>query len=354
MTNSENSNYTMDNPHRHFFWIAFIAIIGASCSRTAQNMELPSLFSAWDQQEVLELEIETDLPALLAKGDADQPATISWQDATGSMQQLTAKVEVRGKTRREICEFPPLKLKFDEAVLQANGWNPAFENLKLVTHCINGEDELVLREYLTYLMLNQLTDKSFRVQLAKVTYRSGANATEAYAFVMENNDEMAYRLNGEVLEPGQLQLKAIDAEQYRLLTVFQYMIGNTDWNLAKSHNIKLVNTGNAKAPMPVPYDFDHSGLVNAPYAQPHPTMPIKTVRERFFQWRGQNAEGLDKTLQLFRDKKKTLYSLVNGFEYLSPASRQDILRYLDSFYRSLPQIPALASNNHKVNKKIDV
>lgn len=344
----------MDNPHRHLFWIVFIAIIGTSCSRTTQNAEQPSLFSEWNQQEILELEIETDLAALLTNGKQGQVATISWHDANGMMQQLVAEVEVRGKTRREICEFPPLKLKFEEATLQANGWNPAFENIKLVTHCINGDDELVLREYLTYLMLNQLTDKSFRVQLAKVTYRNGDQATDAFAFVIENNDEMAHRLGGEILEEEDLQLNAIDAEQYKLLTVFQYMVGNTDWNLAKSHNIKLVNTGNAQVPTPVPYDFDYSGMVNAPYAKPHPSMPIQTVRERFFQWRGSNAEGLAETLELFRDKKKTLYNLVYDFEYLSIESRQDILQYLDSFYSSLPQIPALASRSNKVNKEIGV
>ncbi len=194
----------------------------------------------------------------------------------------------------------------------------------------------------TYLIMNELTDKSFRVQLAKVTYRSPDGATEAYAFIMENNHEMADRIGGDLLKEEPLQLTTIDAEQYRLLTVFQYMIGNTDWNLAKSHNIKLVSTGAGEAPTPVPYDFDYSGLVNAPYAQPHPQMPIRHVRERFFQWRGANTEGLEQTLQLFREKKNAIYELVRGFEYLSRESRQDILQYLDIFYKGLPQLPTLA------------
>ncbi|MBK7874075.1 MAG: hypothetical protein IPJ74_27220 [Saprospiraceae bacterium] len=254
---------------------------------------------------------------------------------------------MRGKTRREICAFPPLKIKFDEKTLQAKGFNPAYENLKLVTHCVAGNDELVLREYLIYLILNQLTNKSFRVQLAKVTYRSINSKIEAYAFVIENNDEMAHRLDGEIVEAE--QLKAIDAAQYRLLTVFQYMIGNTDWNLDKSHNIKLISINKNSSPTPVPYDFDHAGLVNAPYAKPHPMMPVKNVRERYLQWRGTNTEGLEETLQLFKERKEILYQEVIDFELLSKASRQNILQYLDSFYNSLPQIPKLAVKTSKEN-----
>ncbi len=338
----------MKNPGYYLISILLLYLLSVSCSRTNQKTEQPSLFSQWNQQEVLELEIETDLATLFANGEKDQPANISWRNADGSTQSLNAEVEVRGKTRREICEFPPLKLKFDEDTLQAKGWNPAFENLKLVTHCMNGDEGLVLREYLTYLMLNQLTDKSFRVQLAKVTYRSNNETTKAFAFIIENNDEMAGRLSGKVLEEEELQLNSIDAEQYRLLTVFQYMVGNTDWNLAKSHNIKLVNTGNANVPIPVPYDFDYSGLVNAPYAKPHPSMPIQTVRERFFQWRCSNTNGLDETLELFKQKKGVLYELVNDFDYLSQEVRQDILLYLDSFYSSLSDIPNLTLRTETV------
>lgn len=337
-----------DGPGRRnftsFLGVCFLAIIAMSCG---QQNEIPkpqaSLFDQWQKDELLELNIETDLNALFANEEADQNATLTW-----GTQQMDAKLSVRGKTRKEICDFPPLKIKMDKEELIAHGFNPAFRSLKLVTHCLEGNEELVLREYLVYKMLNKITDKSFEVQLAKVTYHSPEGSMDTYAFLIEDKDEMGARVGGNVLEEELAQLKTIDAEQYRMLTVFQYMIGNTDWNLAKSHNIKLVQTDAKSAPIPVPYDFDHAGLVNAPYANPHPQLPIKNVRERFFQWRGANQNGLSETLAQFRAKQNDIYKLVLEFDYLSEASKQDILQYLDEFYHSLPQIPALAVNNKKV------
>lgn len=342
-------------PLTFFAALLLIAFAYTSCTSAADEPAQASYFEQWQNEALLELEIETDLEQLFANQNeaAEQTANLTWK-ASATRAQIQADISVRGKTRREICDFPPLKLKLDKEQLQAQGFNADFRSLKLVTHCLAGNDELVLREYLIYKMLNELTDKSFRVQLARVTYRSNGNATEAYAFLIEDKDEMAGRLNGSVLESDQRELATIDAEQYRLLTVFAYMIGNTDWNLGKSHNIKLVQTADGGAPVPVPYDFDYSGLVNAPYANPHPQLPIQNVRQRFFQWRGASAQGLDETIGHFRTKKYDLYKVVQTFDYLDEASRRDMLQYLDEFYQSLPKLPTLAMNKSAIARSAGV
>ncbi len=126
------------------------------------------------------------------------------------------------------------------------------------------------------------------------------------------------------------------------MTVFQYMIGNTDWCMSKQHNIKLVNMGKATSLVPVPYDFDYAGMVNAHYALPPANLPIKSVRERFFQWRGKDTSELQQTLDLFRAKRATLYELIVNFEPLAIESRLEMMSYLDSFYANMPQAPRLA------------
>ncbi|MFN7117106.1 MAG: hypothetical protein ACK4TA_09935 [Saprospiraceae bacterium] len=313
----------------------------ASCAPKPDNEALnPSLFAHLSQPEVLEMTLETDWHYLVENKAADLalPVTVRW-----GKEQIPAEISVRGHARRNICAFPPLKLKFSEENLASRGLNPDYKSLKLVTHCINGNNDLVLREFLTYKMLNTLTDNSFRVQLAKVTYQDAQGSTEAYAFIIENNEEMAERLGGELIEDEPSELTAINADQYNLMAVFQYMIGNTDWNMTKQHNIKLVNKGHATAPLPIPYDFDYSGMVNAHYALPPAKLPIKSVRERFFQWRGKNTSDLPQTLERFRAKREALYDLVINFELLSMESRLDMMSYLDSFYKNMPQAPRLAS-----------
>ena len=50
--------------------------------------------------------------------------------------------------------------------------------------------------------------------------------------------------------------------------MFSYMIGNTDWSMAYQHNTEMFFNGKINSS---PYDFDHSGLVNAYYAKPNLT-----------------------------------------------------------------------------------
>jgi hypothetical protein len=113
------------------------------------------------------------------------------------------------------------------------------------------------------------------------------------------------------------------------------MIGNTDWNLSLRHNIKLIDQGDGKSPIPIPYDFDYSGLVNAKYASPHPSLPIKNTRQRLFQWRGSNKASLEPSIQVFLDKKDELYAMLYGCLLIDDDSREDIIAYITAFYNEI-------------------
>lgn len=298
-----------------------------------------SIFEHLQETPQLAMTIESDWSAMLKDKAADvsQDARVTYTTADGKAYSWQAKVKTRGKTRREICDFPPLKLRFEEEDLKAKGMVPSFNSLKLVTQC-NTDEQLLLKEYLAYRLYNHMTNHSFKVHLARVTYRDAEGKVapfEQYALILENADEMAARLSGHLLENEETSLSKVDAEQYRLLTVFQYMIGNTDWNMSKHHNIKLLQLKDKMAPTPVPYDFDYAGLVNAPYAKPHPQLPIQSVTQRLFQWRGQNATALEHTLAQFKCKKNALLKEVRQLEGLRPEVRTEALTYLETFFELL-------------------
>ncbi len=180
------------------FILTMAALGAASCTKQQDSTALnPSLFAQLNRQDVVALTLETDWQQLVANKQADLtlPVTMSFQN-----QQIAAEISVRGHARRNICAFPPLKLKFSKENLESHGLDTDYKSLKLVTHCIDGNNDLVVREYLMYKMLNVLTESSFRVQLAKVTYTNAQGSTEAYAFLIENNEEMADRLGGELIE----------------------------------------------------------------------------------------------------------------------------------------------------------
>ncbi|MFN7117693.1 MAG: hypothetical protein ACK4TA_12905 [Saprospiraceae bacterium] len=337
----------MSNTTQIIFSLMFTVFVLVGCGTTKdERLLLPSLFTQLSQDKPLELtlEMEADWQHLIDNKLSEMvlPVTVSWQEA-GNLQQVKAEVSTRGHARRNICTFPPLRLRFTEENLDALELNSDYKSLKLVTHCINVDEDLVLREYLAYKMLNILTDHSLRVQLAKINYKCSKSTIQSYAFLIENNEEMAERLGGVLMEADLNGQATLDATQYRLMAVFQYMIGNTDWSITKQHNIKLVHFVEQKMLLPVPYDFDYSGMVNAAYAIPSPKLPIKSVRERYFQWRGKDAAELQATLALFQEKKQALYDLVMGFELLAMESRLDIMNYLDAFYANMPQKSGMVS-----------
>jgi hypothetical protein len=67
------------------------------------------------------------------------------------------------------------------------------------------------------------------------------------------------------------------------------MIGNTDFSVLDAfsdepccHNGKVLATEEG-ALIVLPYDFDQSGIINTEYAVPHESLPIRSVRTRYFR-----------------------------------------------------------------------
>ena len=68
--------------------------------------------------------------------------------------------------------------------------------------------------------------------------------------------------------------------------LFQFMISNTDWSAVFQHNTKLIVQGSNKY-ISLIYDFDMSGLVNAPYAvvseMNGEQLNVRHVTERYYR-----------------------------------------------------------------------
>ncbi|MEM6378108.1 MAG: hypothetical protein AAF705_07840, partial [Bacteroidota bacterium] len=148
-----------------------------------------SFFDHLENQDVVRMEIESDFSELIEQRDQmlKQKALLNIETSSGTLEQYPMKISLRGKTRRQICEFPPLKLNLDEDALEAQGLK-TLDKYKLVTHCID-DSELVLKEFLAYKLYNQLTDYSFRVRLVKLTYvdKGGEmESIEQYGILLEN------------------------------------------------------------------------------------------------------------------------------------------------------------------------
>ncbi|MBK7874082.1 MAG: hypothetical protein IPJ74_27255 [Saprospiraceae bacterium] len=302
-----------------------------------------SIFEHLSFDEVIKVEIETDIDSLLntKRSEEELPATFSYKDEKGKKRSWNVELQVRGKFRRRVCPFPPLFVNFSKKELEAAGFND-HNDLKLVTHCVDNEvgDENVLREYLTYKLYQILSPTHYRVQLVKVKYSDDNSSTgfTRYGILMEDEDEMRGRYASKVCDDCYSTPKdSFQSACVNTHDLFQYMIGNTDWSTPMLRNMKLLQPKDSAAFMLVPYDFDFSGLVKAPYASPDGTLGIKTVRERVFLGFAESVEELQPTIKIFQEQKPNLLNCIKKFKLLPSESRQDIQEYIESFYRCLDE-----------------
>lgn len=302
-----------------------------------------SFFDRLGTEEIVQMQIEADLTDLIENraAEIEQEGVLQVVSTSGLSESHPVKISLRGKTRREVCSFPPLRLNFKKGLLEEAGLAD-HDKYKLVTHCVD-DSELVLKEYMAYQLYNQLTKYSFRARLVELTYvdRGGKIETfQQHALLLENYGEMAARLGAERMPDKLPKNTRVPNEAYQRLVLFQYMIGNTDWNLFKQHNIKWLRT--EEGAIPVPYDFDFSGLVNAPYAKPHPSLPIDSVRQRYLQWRGQDKSQLAGMLQELREKQADLVKVCQEFETLSASEKEEMMNYLNDFFNTVDQTDLVA------------
>ena len=295
--------------------------------------------------ETLDIRIEAPLTTLVDERPDEEylPARLSYEHAPGSTRTFDIKLRSRGKYRRQrrVCAFPPIRLNLPTGELDGSLFEGQ-DKLKLVTHCQTGRsrfEQLVLREYLVYRILQVLTDSSFGVRLMQITYvdTEGGESITRYGFVLEDADDIGARIGYEAVKSDGLSYAVLDPAYTNLVNVFQFLVGNTDFTLIRGpagedgfHNSVPFIDG--EMIRPIPYDFDFAGLVNAPYAKPNPQFKIRSVRTRLYRGRCSNNVLLDATLGLVNDKKTEIYALVDELRDLDDRNRSQVTDYLDSFF----------------------
>jgi|TARA_Y100000310_G_scaffold323672_2_gene384400 hypothetical protein len=280
---------------------------------------------------------------------------LTYTDA-GSDVRLDVELQVRGnyRLRKDICRFAPLRVHFRQKPAKGTLFHNQ-KKLKLVTHCQarTTNAQYVLMEYMIYREFNLLTDYSFKVRLAEITYvntdKKNSSVT-GFAFFIEDKKRLGKRFRLKPVDLHRVKIKDLDPRQSNLVSTFQFMIGNTDWSIlsgekdeACCHNAKLLGSDDSKY-FPIPYDFDFSGIINANYATPTPDLPIRSVRTRLYRGFCDLNELLDGTLDRYRGKKESIYSLVE-LPQLSAKSKIKGRKYLDGFY-------AILDDPDKIHKKL--
>jgi hypothetical protein len=269
-------------------------------------------------------------------------ALVSFSTSDGSRREIEATITTRGNSRLAHCSFPPLRLDFSRDDRESTLFDGQ-KRLKIVTRCKRSRAyaDYQRLEYLLYQALQSLTDEAFRVRWTEIDYvdsESGKIAKSEAAFFIEDIRSVARRLGMSRYEPATLSPASLEPRSAAIVSAFQYMIGNTDWSMLKApdkderccHNVRLLSSDKSNW-IPIPYDFDQSGLIDAEYALPSPSLDISSVRRRLYRGLCRHNETTMETVALFIENQNQLLKVFDD-SLISNRNRSRAHRYLKEFF----------------------
>jgi hypothetical protein len=251
----------------------------------------------------------------------------------------SVKIQPRGNNRLTTCYYPPLKINFKKGDMLLKQLKE-FDKMKLVKPCKNGltYEDYIRNEYLVYKVYQILEpDYSLRVRKLEVTYIDTSQKIKTRtvpSFLIENDKELAKRTQTIPVEVKGLNFDYINRDRADIMSVFQFMIGNTDWSLPGLHNMKLFksNNPNEELIVAVPYDFDYAGVINTGYAVPNDDLGISTVRERLYRGFCGETGDIESAIEFIKSKKGDILSLYENSQFAKEGYKKSTLKYLNEFF----------------------
>lgn len=348
------ANYKTWGADRHLsFYILLFLIVSVlpshgqidTTGQKAQGQNPPGRYlSLFEEEDLLEVSLSFDVSKFLKKAERDQSIDAIMTMHFSKTDSLESKVTLkyRGNSRFERCRYPPARITFKKPLYEVSD-SGRIKKIKLVNQCQQGSayGEYVIREYLVYKLYNVLTDTSFRARLISLNFIDTENKRRAitqYGILLEPEGLVEQRLNMLEVETKSLSQRHMYPVMIDRLAIFNYMVSNWDWSVPGQHNISVftsVNPELAGLGIPIPFDFDLTGVVNADYAIPPPGLGIEANRDRMFSGICRTREVYQGELMAFLEKKEEFYSVITDFPYLNKADKRDIIVFLDQFFDQL-------------------
>ena len=214
--------------------------------------------------------------------------------------------------------------------------------LKLVVQCrdSNRYQSYLRKEYQAYRMLNLITEASYRVRWLTVTYQdlNGKKPRTQAAFLIEHKSRVAERLHLDRVDEERISRTELDPDHATRAALFNYFIGNADFSMISGkegsccHNAKLLRANDESPYVPVIYDFDSSGYVDAPYAITPAKLGLRNVRQRLYRGFCTDPKVLNGALDEFRAKREALLAIADETDYVSRRSARKGVSYLEDFF----------------------
>jgi len=272
---------------------------------------------------------------------------LKYRNSNGTFDSVNTNMKTRGKFRLAECYFPPLSLKFKKedikgTLLEGN------KSLKLVMPCKTQSEanDLIVKEFICYKLYEIITPYCFRTRLVHLDFteeqRKKEKNFQLKGILIEDADKAAKRFNGKILGTITATPNVLQDTADLQLSLFQYLISNTDWSSMYQHNIKLMQRGPKDLIIPITYDFDMAGLVNAGYAVVSETGggdaigEQNSVRDRVYRGWCRADNVTQYVRKDFISKEEQFLAAVDGLKDELPDKQiQSIKTYIGQFFKIL-------------------
>lgn len=321
----------------------------------AQARPEPLTVPLFEQQSPLELSLTVNFDKLCRPRETPDcdysPSELTWSEGDKDYA-IPVEIRIRGGWRalKSNCRVPLLFIRFTDEGTEGTPF-AGQSMLPLTTHCgrpnlldsrsdttrYANYEQYLLKEYLAYRVYNELTDTSLRVRLAKIRYRKpgkSGRGSSHYAFFTEHFNSLATREQAELIPKESFDHQALDVHAADLVALYQFMVGNTDWSIVRLRNTILLQKADGQQ-IPVPFDLDMSGLVNAPYAGPPPTLPIKHVTDRYYLGYCHPDIDWDSLFDEFLSRQEAVISQAGAIDKLYKREKESAMHYLETFFNIL-------------------
>ncbi len=324
----------------------------------SETLEELSIFK---NDDPLKITLKYDITSFIRhkeKGEYLDAVFIMHLNPTDSIRKKI-RLKARGKFRRGHCFFPPIYLNFKTDPLE-NTELAGIKKIKLVTHCSSSKlyRKYILKEYLAYRLYNILSENSFRVKLVNIEYIDTGKKQRNYqrlGFLIEPLELIAKRTNSVEVQPERIRGPDVVEEESDVVSLFQYLIANTDWRIKGGHNMKYLRSlsNTSQDVTPIPYDFDYSGFVGTSYAVPQTWTSIENVKEREYLGYCRNDDAdYQVAIDHFIKNKDEIMHTLKSFEYLDEKERKYLMKFTEDFYK-MTERPKVLINTLKRECRTD-
>lgn len=318
--------------------LIFFAIFTIASNTLAQEAE--QLFGT-DMPLPIALTFSIREVAKTKKDSVYLPHLLYYKASGGITDSIKLSLKSRGNYRLQECYFPPLWIKFDKKDIKGTLFQ-GNKKLKLVLPCQQGttNNSLIIREYLCYKLYEVISPYAFKSRLVNIDFTEIRNKRSRHydlkGILVEDLETTARRLNGKAREDLKLSYMSMQDTGALRFSLFQYMISNTDLSMAYQHNTKLLQTINGSY-VSVPYDFDMSGLVDAPYAVVSQVngvqLDAQSVRDRVYRGWCRAPAVTEFVRNEFLLKQEKILSVVDDIAgQLDEKEIREIKAYLEKFF----------------------